>query len=270
MPDRYHVLDPAKVIETIAALQRRISERFPGAGLADVCAELLVIARDNSARAARIGRRNMPLRVAIFLLLAAGLSLLAWVLTLIDVSRTSADNVYTQLQGVEAALNIVVLTGAALFFLATLEVRIKRRRALRALHELRSIVHVIDMHQLTKDPSTAVSIAGNTASSPARALSPFEVTRYLDYCSEMVSLTAKVAVLFAQVFPDPTVTETVSDIERIASGLSQKIWQKIMIVQALAPDGARQAGNAQLAPRPPALAVATAATPPDIPASRPT
>ena len=59
------------------------------------------------------------------------------------------------------------------------------------------------MHQLTKDPSAVVSVAGKTASSPARTLSRFEVTRYLDYCSEMLSLTSKVAVLFAQGFPDP-------------------------------------------------------------------
>jgi hypothetical protein len=61
------------------------------------------------------------------------------------------------------------------------------------------------------------------------------VARYLDYCSEMVSLTSKVAVLFAQGFPDPVIVEVVSDIERVASGLSQKIWQKIMILQSAAP-----------------------------------
>jgi hypothetical protein len=32
------------------------------------------------------------------------------------------------------------------------------------------------------------------------------MTRYLDYCSEMVSLTAKIAVLFAQSLADPVVT----------------------------------------------------------------
>src|SRR5262245_17491273 len=87
----------------------------------------------------------------------------------------------------------------------------------------------------SKDPSTVVSIAGNTPSSPPRTLTPFELTRYLDYCSEMVSLTAKVAVLFGQVFPDPAVNDRVSDLERIAAGLSQKVWQKIMIVEMLSP-----------------------------------
>ena len=98
--------------------------------------------------------------------------------------------------------------------------------------ELRVILHVIDMHQLTKDPTAAVSIGGKTASSPARTLTPYELSRYLDYCSEMMSLTAKVAVLFAQSLPDPIVTEAVSDIERIAAGMSQKVWQKITMLDA--------------------------------------
>jgi hypothetical protein len=124
----------------------------------------------------------------------------------------------------------------------TVEQRLKRRRALSALHELRAIVHVIDMHQLTKDPSAAVSVGGKTASSPARTLTPYELSRYLDYCSEMMSLTSKVAVLFAQSLPDPVVTDAVSDIERIASGMSQKIWQKIMVLDSVirnAPEAAK-------------------------------
>jgi hypothetical protein len=236
MPMRYRALDPDKVIDTIRVLHRRILERFPGAGLGSVCAELLKMAEENSARAELISRRNVPLRVAIVILLVAGLGGLVWIARLIDFSRTSADSVFSVLQGLEAAANLVVLTGALVFFLMTIEERLKRHRALTALHELRSIVHVIDMHQLTKDPSAEVSVGGKTASSPARTLTRFELTRYLDYCSEMLSLSSKVAVLFAQSFPDPTVTEAVSDIERIAAGLAQKIWQKIIILEAQGPE----------------------------------
>ena len=160
---------------------------------------------------------------------------LAWIVRLFTQFPAAADSVYTVLQGLEAAANLIVLLGAAAFFHVPHRGALEAPAALGALHELRSIVHVIDMHQLTKDPSAVVSVAGNTASSPARTLTRFEVTRYLDYCSEMLSLTSKVAVLFAQGFPDPVVTEAVSDIERIAAGLSQKIWQKIMILEALGP-----------------------------------
>ncbi|HKD56254.1 MAG TPA: hypothetical protein VKD45_01985 [Hyphomicrobiaceae bacterium] len=228
----YRALYPDKVVETIAVLRHRILERFAGAGLGEVCAELLLLAGENSARAEKIAGRNVPLRIAILVLLVAGLAALAWIVSLFNLFPKSADNVYSVLQGVDAAANLVVLMGAGVFFLTRIEERLKRRAALRALHELRSIVHVIDMHQLTKDPSATVSVAGNTPSSPARTLSRYEVTRYLDYCSEMLSLTSKVAVLFAQGFPDPAVTEAVSDIERIAAGLSQKIWQKIIILES--------------------------------------
>jgi hypothetical protein len=232
----YRALDSDKVIDTIRVLHQRICERFPGAGLAGVCAELLQLAGENSNRAEKISRRNVPLRVGILVLLLAGAVGLAWIVSLFYRYPLSAENVYTVLQGLEAGANLLVLMGAGIFFLFRIEERLKRRDALKALHELRSIVHVIDMHQLTKDPSSVVSIAGKTASSPARTLSRMEVARYLDYCSEMLSLTSKVAVLFAQGFPEPTVTEAVSDIERISAGLSQKIWQKINILEALGPE----------------------------------
>jgi hypothetical protein len=49
----------------------------------------------------------------------------------------------------------------------------------------------------------------------------------------MLSLTSKVAVVFGQTLDDRAVAEVVSDIERVSAGLSQKIWQKIMILQQL-------------------------------------
>jgi hypothetical protein len=101
---------------------------------------------------------------------------------------------------------------------------------LAALHELRSIIHEIDMHQLTKDPSAEVAISQTTASSPKRTLAAYELIRYLDYCSEMLALASKVAVLYSQSFPDPVVAEAVNDLERTASSLAQKIWQKINIM----------------------------------------
>jgi hypothetical protein len=59
---------------------------------------------------------------------------------------------------------------------------------------------------------------------------PFEITRYLDYCSEMLSLTSKLAALYAQNLPDPVVIDAVNEIESLTTNLSQKIWQKITLV----------------------------------------
>jgi len=233
----YRSLDPHKVIATISALQKRITERFPGAGLGEVCAELNAIAQHNSARAEAIGRRNIPLRALVFALLVGGMWLLVRIAMLITVSTSAtADNVYSVLQGVEAAMNIIALMGATLFFLITIEDRLKRRRALTALHELRSIVHVIDMHQLTKDPTTLTEGGADTESSPKRTMSAYDLGRYLDYCSEMLSLIAKVAALYAQSSKDSVVIAAASDIGQITTNLSNKIWQKITLVQRARPE----------------------------------
>ena len=42
-----------------------------------------------------------------------------------------------------------------------------------------------------------------------------ELMRYLDYCSEMLSLTNKLAALYAQNLPDSVVIDTVNDIEEL-------------------------------------------------------
>jgi hypothetical protein len=227
----YRSLDPDQIVASLEKLERRINERFSDAGLARVCVELTEVARVTRARAQKIERRNVPLRVCLAILLAACALLLWKIASLIDFSKTAADNVYTVLQGIEATMNILVLTGAAVVFLITLEERIKRRRALAAINELRSIAHVIDMHQLTKDPGSVTSTG--TASSPRRVLTSFQLSRYLDYCSEMLSLTAKVAALYAQSMPDPVVSAAVNALEQMTTNLSSKVWQKITIVQNL-------------------------------------
>ena len=259
----YRRLEAARIIATIAQLEQRIGDRFPDAGLQKVCAELRAAASESSARVAAIGKPNLLLRALVVLVLAGSIALLTWLVGFIDLTKTSADNVYTVLQGVEATMNIFVLMGLAILSLVTIEDRMKRRRALRALHELRSIIHVIDMHQLTKDPSTIHSGLAPTEHSPKRLLSAAELERYLDYSSEMLSLTAKVAALYAQSFPDAVVTDAVSDIERVAANLSQKIWQKIMILEAGA--AREKAASASAAPAivapPPAAKVAPAAIP---------
>ncbi len=114
-----------------------------------------------------------------------------------------------------------------------LETRIKRSRALRAIHELRSLAHVIDMHQLTKDPGYDRGDTVDTASSPERTLSLSEIMRYLDYCSELLSIASKVAALYAQEMNDRVVLAAVSEVEALVAGLSQKIWQKLDIAEKI-------------------------------------
>ncbi len=52
------------------------------------------------------------------------------------------------------------------------------------------------MHQLTKDPTVVLSESKPTESSPERRMSEFELSRYLDYCAEMLALIAKLGALY--------------------------------------------------------------------------
>jgi hypothetical protein len=225
----YRKLDATHIIATLQRLEQRIDERLPGHHLAAVCRDLVEIAKTAQQRSAAIARPNLLLRGFIVLAVLAAAAGFYYVATSINLQMGNAE-IFSVFQGVEAAANIVVLAGAALFFLISLETRLKRGRALRDLHTFRSIAHVIDMHQLTKDPSRLIGGGAPTASSPEQPMNRFELSRYLDYCSEMLSLTNKLAALYAQHLPDPVIIDAVNDIEDLTTNLCNKIWQKITIL----------------------------------------
>jgi hypothetical protein len=227
----YRTLDAAQVIATLRTLEQRITQRFPEAGLAAVCRDLIEIGEHTQRNAQAIAAPNWPLRLLVYVAIAAGLAGLGFVAWKLNVQLGSAE-VFGFVQGVDAAMNITVLVGAALLFATTVDDRIKRRRALRELHIFRSFAHVIDMHQLTKDPSSILGGGAPTESSPARSMSRFELARYLDYCSEMLSLTSKLAAMYAQVLPDAVVIDAVNEIENLTANFSRKIWQKISIIES--------------------------------------
>lgn len=231
----YQELEPARIIETIDTLGLRIRERFPESGLSRVCGQLLNIAEHAQARAAWIARPILALRVAtagLILILLVG-SIAALVAAKLPKDRLELGEF---IQIFEAGINDVVLIGAGIFFLITFETRIKRRRSLTAIHELRALAHIIDMHQLTKDPERIMKPSNQTAHSPRPTMTLFELGRYLDYCSEMLSLIGKIAALYVQRFDDDVALASASEVEQLTTGLSQKIWQKIMLLRTFEKD----------------------------------
>ncbi|HET6670204.1 MAG TPA: hypothetical protein VFH15_08220 [Pyrinomonadaceae bacterium] len=225
----YRSLDAEKIILTVKTLSTRIEERFPGSGLNRVCAELHTVAVKSQQRSSWIAKPLTSLRLLVALLITIMIAGLAMIVRSSSLPRTGFDLVGL-VQVSEAGLNVVILLGAGILFLITTERRIKRGRALKAIHELRALAHVIDMHQLTKDPERALVRTKDTASSPKQTLTPAELTRYLDYCSEMLSLIGKLAALYVQQFDDPVALAAVNDVEQLTNGLSRKIWQKISIL----------------------------------------
>jgi hypothetical protein len=225
----YRQLDDDRIIETLQRLRDRISERFPGSSLSRVSEELLTVARESASHIAFLARPNWWVRGSVGVGIVVMLAGLAAAMTRMRVEPASMR--WAELvQGVEAAINDVVFIGIAIFFLLTIETRLKRRRALAALHQLRSIAHVVDMHQLTKDPEQLLTNPPATASSPTRTMSRAELGRYLDYCSELLSVTSKIAALYVERFDDPVTLSAVNEIESLTAGLSRKIWQKISML----------------------------------------
>jgi hypothetical protein len=224
----YRSLDAGQIVLTCRDNSVRIAERFPGSGLSKVAAELLAVSEHAAELSDWLAKPQMLLRALAGAGIVAVLLIVGGVAMSMKLQFTITSAVEF-LQGAEAAINEVVFIGIAVFFFLTLETRLKRHRALKAIHELRSIAHIIDMHQLTKDPEriTGMVVGGDPAAK--RPQNPVELIRYLDYCSDLLALISKLAALYVQKFDDPVTLSAVNDVENLTNGLSRKIWQKIMI-----------------------------------------
>jgi len=227
-------LDAVRIEATLARLRLRIVARFPAASLGNVCAALVATARETAISAAQLRRPMWWLRGLALLVATAWAIGTIYVVREIDWAglRQKAD-VTSLAQGLDSSVNLLLLAGAAIWFVLTAEERIKRSGTLAKLHALRSFAHVIDMHQLTKDPTMILAGATNTSASPERHMSEFELARYLDFCAEMLALTAKLAALYAGASSDRTILQAATEIEDLSSDLGRKIWQKIMILSQL-------------------------------------
>lgn len=226
-------LEADAVVATAKRLAIRVAERFEERGLTRVAREVAEVAEETRTLTADLGRpvlwaRGVALLVTA-LVVAGPLGLLGVGLS-VGVT-TLADGV----QALESLVNDVVFAGITIWFVWGIEARRKRSRALRLLVELRALAHVIDMHQLAKDPE---DVLAPTPSSPERDLHGPLLARYLDYCSELLSLLGKLAALTAQDLDDPAVRVAVEEVEELTTGLSRKIWQKIMLIDEHTPPAA--------------------------------
>lgn len=225
----YDRLQAAAVARTVERLQSRIVARFPERSLGKVAGELHALVGQVGQEAQRTHRRLRVARLAsrigvALIVLVAGVALALAVTDLVEHRPTRATE-WTPF--LESAINDLVFAGIGVFFLRALPDRVERRVILDELHRLRSLAHVIDMHQLTKDPERLRSDFRPTSASVPQTMTPSEMVHYLDYCSELLSLVAKTAALCAEHHSDDVVLDTVSDIENLTTGMSRKIWQKI-------------------------------------------
>lgn len=223
-------LEPKFIIETSERLQKRITERFPGSGLLRVAEAVTKAAHEADHKSSKITKAHLPLRSAVWVLASALIAGVAAVFFRVS-EAPGYLSVADLLQGVDAAVNIVLLLGAGILSIAKLEENIRRKKGLALVHELKALAHVVDMHQLTKDPESVTDEGPRTESSPKRTMTRFELGRYLDYSSELLSMIGKIAAIYGRRLQDPIVLEAIDGAENLATGLSRKIWQKIAILK---------------------------------------
>jgi hypothetical protein len=217
---------------TVEQLERRIHARFGERGLTKAARDLgslvLLVQSEAAQSRERLRRTTLTARALSITIVAGAGVALAFSLrsAVVDGLARTADWVPLT----ESLVNDLVFAAIAVVFLWAFPERLERRDLLRLLHRLRSLAHVIDMHQLSKDPEQTSPGYTPTAQSVQHGLDADQLHHYLDYCSEMLSLTAKTAALCAEHSTDSVVLETISDIETLTTDLSNKIWQKISLL----------------------------------------
>lgn len=224
--DQYRHLEPGLIVRTIEALHDRVLTRFPDSGLRQVVGELVQTGQETAKRAKRLTRPMLLMRIPILAGTLLGLGGLAYIVLSLDIiALTRRADPISLTQGMESVVNLVIVVGAFVWSLWKLEDGVRRGRVMKALHEFRSLAHVIDMHQLTKDPTIVLGPG------PAEhRMSQFALARYLDYCAEALALIGKLAALYAAETDDPEVVRAVNEIETLTTDMGRKIWQKITIL----------------------------------------
>ncbi|MEZ5304392.1 MAG: hypothetical protein R3F11_27680 [Verrucomicrobiales bacterium] len=227
----YTSLSPDKLSETIDRFCQRIEKVFPLSGLNEVAKEVRSAAGATIERTRAINRPNWCLRIGVAvgvmaLLIAPALVWLSLELPL------EFGNIAEFVEATDAGIHmLLVLAGGALFLISA-ERRARRNKALNALKELRSLAHVIDMHQLSKDPGMkAVELDGDRPRARPRAVnSPEDLRYYLDFSSDLLAVLAKLAAMYAEVVNDRDVLVAVNEIEQLTNAIARNIWQKMSLV----------------------------------------
>jgi hypothetical protein len=87
----------------------------------------------------------------------------------------------------------VVLIGVVVCFHISLETRLTRHRARKAIYEPRSIAHIMDMHRLTKDLERGGGARTPDEGALNPPIPPAELIRYPDSCSDLLPRSGMMA-----------------------------------------------------------------------------
>jgi hypothetical protein len=217
---------------TVDHLERRIRARFGDRGLTRAALDLRRLVDEvesvTEQSNVRLRRTTLIARTTSVTIVVATVVLLTF--SLRNAIRDGLERSEDWVPLIESVINDLVFSSIAMLFLWAFPERGERRTLLRLLHRLRSLAHVIDMHQLSKDPEQVSPGYTRTSESITHGLDADQLHHYLDYCSEMLSLTAKTAALCAEHSTDEVILNTISTLETMTTELSNKIWQKISLL----------------------------------------
>ena len=236
---RYRSLDHDKLLGSIESISQRILARFPPSGLGEVSVEVLAAAKYCLSEVREIQRPLWKQRAVVAGSVVA-LMLLPAVPGFAMNFPVRFENLAEFLQATDAGFNIVLLLAGGVLFLISMESRTKRNRTLKALNQLRALAHVVDMHQLSKEPGAQVDpraprLPGRR---PPVIRNQGDLWHYLTFCGDLLAVLGKLAACFAEAVTDRSVLDSINEIEMLCTALSRKIWHKMSIVKPPGLEGA--------------------------------
>lgn len=230
----YRALDPHHLRRTTTKIIDQIDETFPGSGLSGVGAAFRGLTDESLEKVNDLNTPIWRIRILSGILILITL-LVVVVLPLTLTFQDSFTSWADFLEGTDAGFHLLAIIGGGIYFIASWERRVKRNLALDALSELRAMAHIIDMHQISKDPGLEHITPLPEGQVDTRTVrSDAELALYLDFSSDMLSIVGKLASLYAKKLHDRDVLDAVNEIESLTNGLCGKLWQKIMIINHMA------------------------------------
>ncbi|YCM44083.1 hypothetical protein V2O64_22505 [Verrucomicrobiaceae bacterium 227] len=238
MPQReshiqYRKIDPEKLILTVSKLADRVEGEFPKSGLSAVANEVAAVAEGTVERVHEIEKPKIFLRIMVGILVAVAIAGPFLFSVLLSFSE-EVNNLGDFLEATDAGLHLLLILTGGVIFLVGLENRLRRNQALEALAEFRSLAHLLDLHQINKDPGLDRMVPPEPDLRTVRSDSA--LADYLDFSGDLLSIIGKLAAFYAQNLSDRVVLDAVNEIETLTSSLSNKLWLKIIVLREMMRD----------------------------------
>lgn len=217
---------------TAKRLVERVQDRFGEDDLTGIARQVSQVAVASEKRISRALRVGFIIRLLTWpLVLGSVLGVASWIGSLgLTIRVNDAGDLA---QSLDSVFQLMLVLGAGIWFLLSIGTKVQRRSLLEALQELNKLAQVIDLVQLDKDPDRLYfSTEQRTAKSPTlgKANTAFLLSRYLDYCAELLSVLGKVACLYRERIDDEVVLSRLGDFDRLTNQLRTNIGAKMGLI----------------------------------------